>query len=224
MRTCLDATHMHAGLCGRSTREISRFPRKELLHMPGSLTTPDRPGTRAGAPVHVAFRLLYAVGIRNTPVSRLDGWPMLSPVNASPAPSREPAHDSGPVWVATPSTAGDSHPLLLAGLPAHTKAVRATRVLGGAMGLRQVCPSKQPIAEHIANASGEQGFQHRRQIDVASVAFEKAQRELVGSPLNHRVRWGSPGPGKSPPPIRSARSPAESMLDGFWPKPRETRR
>jgi transposase len=37
------------------------------------------------------------------PLSRLNGWPMLSPVNASPTPSRAPAHDSGPVWFATPS-------------------------------------------------------------------------------------------------------------------------
>src|SRR5207244_7183448 len=30
-------------------------------------------------------------------------WPMRSPVNASPIPSRAPAHDSGSMWVATPS-------------------------------------------------------------------------------------------------------------------------
>src|SRR6202011_886335 len=35
--------------------------------------------------------------------SRLNGWPMRSPVNASPAPSRVSTHDSGPVWFAIPS-------------------------------------------------------------------------------------------------------------------------
>jgi len=30
-------------------------------------------------------------------------WPMRTPVNASPVPSRMPAHDSGSMWVATPS-------------------------------------------------------------------------------------------------------------------------
>jgi hypothetical protein len=38
------------GGCRTVDREISRFPRKERLHMPGSLTTPGRPGARADAP------------------------------------------------------------------------------------------------------------------------------------------------------------------------------
>jgi len=36
-------------------------------------------------------------------LSRLNGWPMRSPVNASPASSQMPTHDSGPVWFAGPS-------------------------------------------------------------------------------------------------------------------------
>ena len=39
-------------------------------------------------------------------ISRLDAQPSLSPVNASRAQSPAPAHDSGPVWVATPSAFG----------------------------------------------------------------------------------------------------------------------
>src|SRR4029077_7751337 len=35
--------------------------------------------------------------------SPLNGWPTLSPVNASRRPSRVAAHDSGAVWFATPS-------------------------------------------------------------------------------------------------------------------------
>ena len=35
--------------------------------------------------------------------TQLDGWPMRSPVNASPTPSRMSAHDLGSVWIATPS-------------------------------------------------------------------------------------------------------------------------
>ncbi len=45
------------------TRETSRFPYKELLHMPGSLTTRDWTGPRGIASVHVAFRTQYGVGI-----------------------------------------------------------------------------------------------------------------------------------------------------------------
>src|SRR5262249_17036912 len=36
-------------------------------------------------------------------LSRLDTRPVLSPVNASRPSLRAPTHDSGPVWVATPS-------------------------------------------------------------------------------------------------------------------------
>src|SRR5262249_33989572 len=39
-------------------------------------------------------------------LSRLNGWPVRPPVNASPRPSRAPAHDSGPMWIATPSSQG----------------------------------------------------------------------------------------------------------------------
>ena len=36
-------------------------------------------------------------------ISRLHTWPARTPVNASPAPLRTTMHDSGSVWVATPS-------------------------------------------------------------------------------------------------------------------------
>jgi hypothetical protein len=44
--------------------EISRFPYKERLHMPGSPTTPGRTDTRACAPAHFAFRPVDGVGAR----------------------------------------------------------------------------------------------------------------------------------------------------------------
>ena len=37
-------------------------------------------------------------------LSRLNGWPAHSPADASPTSSRTPAHGSGPMWVATPSS------------------------------------------------------------------------------------------------------------------------
>ena len=36
-------------------------------------------------------------------LSRLNGWPMRSPTDASPSPSRMPTHGSGPMRIATPS-------------------------------------------------------------------------------------------------------------------------
>src|SRR4029434_4309971 len=84
----------------------SRFPRKERLHMPGSLTTPGRPGACAVASGHVAFHLMHGVGTQVETLSRLNGWPVHSAVTASPQRSRARAHDSGPMWIATPSSQG----------------------------------------------------------------------------------------------------------------------
>jgi hypothetical protein len=52
-------------------------------------------------------------------LSRLNGWPARTPADASPTPSRMPAHGSGADVVRYSFIAGDFHPLLLAGLPAH---------------------------------------------------------------------------------------------------------
>jgi hypothetical protein len=37
-------------------------------------------------------------------LSRLNGWRICSPTDASPAPSRTPAHGSGPMWLAAPTS------------------------------------------------------------------------------------------------------------------------
>ena len=67
--------------------------------MPGSTTTPGLMGARAVAPTRIAFRQQNGVGVWNEGLSRLNGWPMHSPTDASPFP----AHGSGPMWFATPS-------------------------------------------------------------------------------------------------------------------------
>jgi hypothetical protein len=53
------------GVRPQAKPETSRFPRKELPHMPGSSTTPGRTGPRNNASVHVAFRDSDHVGARN---------------------------------------------------------------------------------------------------------------------------------------------------------------
>jgi hypothetical protein len=68
--------------------------------MPGSSTTPGHMDTRAVVPIRVAFRKRNGVGARNEGLSRLIGWPMHSPTDASPFS----AHGSGPMWFATPSS------------------------------------------------------------------------------------------------------------------------
>ena len=45
--------------------EISRFPFKELAHMPGSTTAPSLQGTRDVAPYHVAFHRHKGMGTRD---------------------------------------------------------------------------------------------------------------------------------------------------------------
>jgi hypothetical protein len=71
--------------------------------MLGSLTTPDRPAARDSATRRVAFQVGNPVGVREKALTRLNGQPARSPAYASPRPSRNSAHGSGPVWVATPS-------------------------------------------------------------------------------------------------------------------------
>ena len=54
-------------------------------------------------------------------MSRLNGWPVRSPTDASPTASRMPAHGSGADVVRYSFIAVDLHHLLLAGLPAHSR-------------------------------------------------------------------------------------------------------
>lgn len=51
--------------------------------MPGSTTTQDRTDARLNAPDRVAFHLVNSVGILDLLLSRLNGWPAHTPVNAS---------------------------------------------------------------------------------------------------------------------------------------------
>ena len=98
--------------------------------MPGSPTTPGRPGARNSAPVRVAFHVSNRVGIRDSSLSRLNGWPVRTPVNASRQPSRVAAHDSGPLWLAMPYSAADLHHLLLAGFTGALEKLRFQRSWG----------------------------------------------------------------------------------------------
>ena len=68
---------------------------------------------RANAAGDVAFRLVRRRRHPEAVISRLNGWPARTPVNASPPPSRTTAHDSGPSWIATPSMSGVLIPFLM---------------------------------------------------------------------------------------------------------------
>jgi hypothetical protein len=88
--------------------------------MPGSLTTPGRPGARDGAPVHVAFRHDYGVGAR-------DCYPFAAQWLACAIPCRRFAAGLAATNARLGADVGrysfiaaDFHRLLLAGLPAHS--------------------------------------------------------------------------------------------------------
>ena len=91
--------------CPPVGRGVSRFPRKELPHMPVSSTTPGAYTGRSRYRAHLC-RLPSAERrrTRDEVLSRLNGWPMRSPVNASRLPSRATAHDLGSMRFATPSS------------------------------------------------------------------------------------------------------------------------
>src|SRR5271157_125398 len=73
------------GVRPQAKPETSRFPRKELPHMPGSSTTPGWAAARNNAPVHVAFRDSDHVGARNYLPFAAQWLAYALPVNASSA-------------------------------------------------------------------------------------------------------------------------------------------
>src|SRR4051812_43671307 len=100
-------------------REISRFPCQKRACMPGSLTTPDRPGARAGALARVAFRFGNSVGIRNHGTFAAQWLACTVPCRRF-APGLAARHARLGADVDRYSfVVSDSHRLLLAGLPAH---------------------------------------------------------------------------------------------------------
>src|SRR5437667_6023117 len=117
------------GNCRTVDREISRFPRKERLHMPGSSTTPGRSDLAMVRPKHVAFRARNSVGTRGLafaaqwlayalPYRRFVG--VLTDANA-----RLGADVDRYSFIVV-----DLHHLLLAGLPAHFESCMPSHAVG----------------------------------------------------------------------------------------------
>ena len=78
-------------------------------------------------PTEIFCRSKTASAPRISSLSRLNGWPVRSPTDASPTSSRMPAHGSGADAVRYSFIVVDLHHLLLAGLPAR---LCENRVLG----------------------------------------------------------------------------------------------
>ena len=103
--------------------------------MPGSTTPPDQMGTATVlTPFVLPSQLFDLVGIQKY-LSKLNGWPAFSPVNASTNPSRGLPHDSGPMRVTIPYIVGLLHPLLQAGSSRRTEKWSG-RIIGWIPGMR----------------------------------------------------------------------------------------
>src|SRR5918998_5596000 len=93
-------------------RDLPVLARKDSVH--AQVLRPRRAHrtARANAAGDMAFRLVRRRRHPEAVISRLNGWPARTPVNASPTPSQTPTHDSGPSWIATPSMSGVLIPFL----------------------------------------------------------------------------------------------------------------
>jgi hypothetical protein len=94
--------------------------------MPGSATTPGRPGARVGAPVRVAFRRGYGVGTRVHPSIAAQWLAYAFPCRRFDRVLTGTSARLGASVVRYAFTAEDFHLILLAGLPAHSLEGRTT--------------------------------------------------------------------------------------------------
>src|SRR6266540_2384176 len=81
-------TYMHRVLDRAESKSVSRYRRPQFCLPTISTASAPRSGHRLRGGVSI---------------SRLNTWPIRTPVNASPAPLRTPMHDSEPVRIANPS-------------------------------------------------------------------------------------------------------------------------
>ena len=97
---------------------LSRSSRRSFSPLSYSrhLTPPTPAAACGGATVDVAFPFYRQDRHPRRRISRLDRRPASASVNASPALSPAPAHDSRSAWFATPSLWGSFYPRLPAGL------------------------------------------------------------------------------------------------------------
>ena len=114
------------------------------------------------------------LGIR--PVSQLNTWPVVSPVNASRRPSRDAAHHSGSGWLARPSPWGTSTSY---SLPASWR----TPLVGVKL------PSRRTTGQAVRDPG--RAKTSRRLLQLRHLVTEGTQRRT-------KVRWRQLTPGSPP--------------------------
>ena len=103
-RLRLDAFPMRASrLTGRWSATRSPGSRARSVRTCQGLRPRGVGGRLAISPPAMLPSAVSTASAPRSKLSRLNGWPMRSPVNASTRASRHAPHDSGPVWIATPS-------------------------------------------------------------------------------------------------------------------------
>jgi hypothetical protein len=168
----------------------------------GSQTARGPPTARASAADDVAFRL---VGRRRHPeaaISRLNGRPTRTPVNASPAPSRTPTHDSGPPWIATPSMQGSLIPFSMPVYPGapHVPCKSPYQARAAFMPGTTWPASRHPPGSSRGNNWTPVSECHRYAYDVSTVVHSRSPSRLT--PDTSRA----PFPQRSPPRLIHRRS------------------
>src|SRR5512144_2372241 len=105
----------------RVRHEISRFPRKERPHMPGSATAQSRMSARNNAPNHIAFRQENGVGAQDDVDFAAQWLAYAIPYRRFADVLADNCARIGADVVCYSFIVADSHHLLLAGLPAHSR-------------------------------------------------------------------------------------------------------
>src|SRR5271166_2008513 len=99
--------------------ELSRFPCRRCMYMPGSQTTRGGSNPRAIGFAPVAFCCHDGIGTPDCIAFAAHNLACTHPCQRFAGNLTAPTHVSGPVWDATPFTVMDSHLQPPAGLPAH---------------------------------------------------------------------------------------------------------
>ena len=117
-------------------------------------------------------------------LSRLNGWPMRSPVNASQLPSRATAHELGVDSVRYSFIVMDFHHLLLAGLPAHS-ALPPIATKKRTCRIGRFVPEAEMILKHTRTARERQAGLARRSrcFDSNLVAVADQVAVLIADPM-----------------------------------------
>src|SRR3954447_13506945 len=99
---------------------------------------------------------------------RTNGWPMCSPTDASPTPSRVPTHGSGPVRIATPSPWWTFTSYSLPVCPAHRKPCLLVHVLPRA-------DARMGMVRTLSRPAGDHALSELRRRQVRSEAGYRVQ-------------------------------------------------